>query len=315
MPEKTPIYKLDYFKQGSYYSAAADFRRFVTLDYNLQSYVGVSGIGIIKGWNIESVSGLQIKILPGNGIIDGYFSESPYIVKQRSDMVAGEREADTVKRGEIPEQPLTTSQRAYYVYVIQLYDPSFNPIGDIENAYVKVVIPTVINLPNNTDTYIYAKRPSGAKPYPILSDYPPQAGPPPNRGDYNLYDDYKAARDVYESKLQTIHDYQWYDNPVNHFTAVEFEALSGFIKSTSKVLLGRVVTRNNNVFRIDTSSVENLSNFESQIKNIAREYIVQHNHGGNKAFDPPKIRLETDIRETSLWSYNSIGNRATYKIL
>lgn len=55
MPQKTQTYKLDYFKQGSYYSAFSDLKRFVTMDYNLDSYVGVVGVGIISGWTIKGL--------------------------------------------------------------------------------------------------------------------------------------------------------------------------------------------------------------------------------------------------------------------
>ena len=100
MPQKTQTYKLDYFKQGSYYSAFSDLKRFVTMDYNLDSYVGVVGVGIISGWTIKEVGGLDIQILPGDGIINGFYSESPYLIEQRSDMGPGEREIEVVNEDE-----------------------------------------------------------------------------------------------------------------------------------------------------------------------------------------------------------------------
>ena len=318
MPQKTQTYKLDYFKQGSYYSAFSDLKRFVTMDYNLDSYVGVVGVGIISGWTIKEVGGLDIQILPGDGIINGFYSESPYLIEQRSDMGPGEREIEVVNEDDIPEPPLTTTQRATYISVIQLYDPSFynpDPGGDIENSYVKVVVPYPIPLSNNTDTYIYAQRPSGATPYPKLLDYPPAAGLPPNRSDYNTYDAYKVQLDIYDAKLAAIHNYEWYTNPANHFTEVEFVKSSSFIQSPSSVLLGRVVTRNNVVTKIDVSAVDNLANLESQITRFATEFLVEHRHGGGKYFDPPKVRLETDIRNTSLWNYNSSTGRSIFSIL
>ena len=48
MAFKTQRYKLDYFNKGSFYRADADYRRFVTLDYNLESYIGIVGVGVIK---------------------------------------------------------------------------------------------------------------------------------------------------------------------------------------------------------------------------------------------------------------------------
>jgi len=92
MPLNTNTYKLGYFQAGSYYSALSDYRRFVTIDYNLKSYIGILGVGVINGWTIEETTGLNIQVLPGVGIINGFYMESPYTVKQRSDMVAGDRE-------------------------------------------------------------------------------------------------------------------------------------------------------------------------------------------------------------------------------
>jgi len=274
MPQKTQNYKLDYFKQGSYYSSLSDSRRFVTMDYNIESYIGILGVGIISGWNIESLYELNIQITPGNGIIDGYFSESQYVVKQRSTMVAGDREVGVINEDGIPEDSLTVSES--YVSVVKLYNPSYNPIGDIENAYVKVVIPTIITLNNNTDTYIYAQRPTNATSYPLLEDYPGPAGNPPNRSDYNTYDEYRVYLDIYNAKIDTIHNYKWYDNQDNHFTSVEFVTSSLYTKSSSKVLLGRVVTRNNEVTKIDIGLVDNLANLESEIIRFATEFLTTH---------------------------------------
>jgi len=322
MPNNTPNYQLEYFKRGSNYSAASDYRRFVTLDYNLESYVGVVGIGIISGWQIQESSGLIIKILPGDGIISGYYSESPYIVEQRSDMVPGDREIYAYRDEDgVPEPDLTPAQRAYYVSVVQLYNPSFNPVGSIENSYVKVVVPSNMTLTDNADNYIYAKRPSGAKPYPLLSDFPALPGPVPVRSDYSDYFTYKDAMDVYNAKLATIHAYHWDrdsttgDPHENHFTEVQFYKSLSFVKSSSMVLLGRVVTRNGIVSKIDTSGVDRLANFYSVIKEFADTYISNHEHGGSGAFDPPHIDLETDMRDCILSGYNVDTGRLTYNVL
>jgi len=54
MPKRrTPTYRLESFKRGETYSAEADYRRFVTVDYNTDSYTGIVGVGIISGWTIE----------------------------------------------------------------------------------------------------------------------------------------------------------------------------------------------------------------------------------------------------------------------
>ena len=314
MPQKTQIYKLDYFKQGSYYSALSDYRRFVTLDYNLNSYIGFCGAGVIQGWNIEVVSGLTIKILPGTGIINGFFVESPYTVKQRSDMIDGDREIEVLNEDDIPEAPLTISQRTEYIRVVKLYDPSFNPPVVIENSYVKVVVPYEITLPNNSDGYLYAKLLSN-NPYPPLNDYPPPAGNPPNRADYSDYDSYQVAMSVYNAKLIAIHNYEWYTDSANHFTEVEFVTSGRLTTSTSQVFIGKVTTRNGGIFKIDTSAVDILANFESLIRQFASDFLVTHHHGGSRTYDPPKVRLETDRRETSLLNYYESNGRTVYQIL
>ncbi len=372
MPQKSPNYKLEYFQMGENYSSASDYRRFVTLDYNLESYVGVVGVGIINGWTIESVSGLIVQILPGTGIINGYFAESPYTVKQRSNMVAGDREIEVLNENDIPESNLADTdtvnehyhfivnldisnngalgdsigagivhthaivagvvipnlghthtlprERWNYINVIKLYNPTYNPSGDIENSYVKVVVPTQITLSDNTDTYIYASLPSvaqgGSGYFPrlnhVLDGYPNPAGRPPIRSNYSTYDEYRDAMDIYDAKLLSIHSYEWYMHPGNHFTEVIFTT-SGFLKPTSsKILIGRVVTRRSNVSKIDTSEVDSLNNMQSQIKEVAAEYITSHRHGGSKSYDPPRIRLETDIRDAIFYNYSSSLNDITY---
>ena len=315
MPNKTINYKLEYFKQGSYYSSGSDVRRFLTLDYNLESYVGVVGIGIISGWTINDLGELNVEVLPGKGIISGFFSESPYIVKQRSDMVDGDREVEVFDENDVTEPNLTPSQRTEYVRVIRLYNSSFNPSGDIVNAYVKTVIPSILALTDNKDNYIYAMRPVGSLPYPALSDYPPSAGYPPVRNDYENYDQYEAVLNIYNGKIDAIHDYEWYLNSANHFTEVEFIVTTSYYKNPSRVLLARVMVRNAVVKKIDTSLVDSLSNMNSKIRKFAKEYIGGHIHGGSKFYDPSKIRLETDIRDAAMVNYDDETGRVTFDVL
>ena len=321
MPKKTQTYQLDYFRRGEFYNGpTSDFRHFTTLDYNMESYVGIVGVGIIDGWTIEQTTGLTVKVLPGKGIINGYFTESPYTVKRRSDMVAGDREVEIFdETGVIPDK-LTPAERVTYVSVIQLYDPTFNPVGAILNYYVKTVIPTEITLYDNDDNYIFAKLPDIAnyKPYPELNDLTvliDDLGNPPNRDDYSTYGSYKAAKDIYDAKLETVHEYQWYLNSNNHYTAVDFEKTLSRISSTYKVLLGKVVTRNGIVSEIDITGIDSLVNLRSEIEKFTKEFLVNHVHGGSKAFDPPKVRLETDIRDTVLSDYNTQTGRAIYNVL
>ena len=318
MTTETSVYNLEYFDRGSYYSAGSDYRRFVTLDYNMESYVGVVGVGIIDGWTVQQTEGLNVEVLPGIGIISGYFAESPYTIKQRSEMVAGDREIYALADDDTSEPDLTTSQRATYVAVVQLYDPTFDPVGAIENAYVKVVVPTELSLSNNADNYIYVERPSGATPYPLLNDLSVLIAALPSepvRSDYDDYDDYNTARTAYNAALDNIYDYKFYTSSDNHFTEVDFKVSTSFVATSSKVLLAKVMTRANDIYDIDTSGINSLKNLQSEVQSFAYQYIRKHIHGGDKSYDPPKIRLETDIRNCVLKGYNEDNGFATYSVM
>ena len=316
MPNQTEHFKLDHFIRGSYYSSTSDYHRFVTLDYNTESYVGIVGVGIIDGWTLHELTGLNISIWPGSGIIDSYYSESPYTIKQRSDMVMGEHEIyEMPNPTSSPISYLTPAEKIVYVSIIQNYNPSYNPPANISNAYVKVVVPYVITVSDDSDTYIYAQRPSGALPYPLLSDYPVLPSRPPNREDYTTYDDYNNARLAYEAQLEVAHDYQWYTSDANHFTQVEFVKSSIYMNSNTKVLLGRVMARSGKIIKIDTKLVNTVKNLESAIREYAKTYIIGHQHGGSKNYDPPRIRLETDIRSGILFSLNTDSGRSIFNIV
>jgi len=377
MPQRTLNYKLEYLRAGENYSAGSDYRRFVTLDYNLESYVGVVGVGVISGWDIEPISGLTVQILPGTGIINGYFAESPYTVKQRSDMVAGDREIEVVNEDDIPEANLVDTDtvsghyhfitnldssdngslgdsigiglnhthtilagvvgppsagvvhthvlyrgRFGYIQVVKLYNSSYNPTGEIENAYVKVVVPTQFTLTNNSDIYVYATLPSvayGANGYfprlnYTLDSYPRPVGRPPKMSDYASYDEYRIAKETYDTQLLAIHNYEWYMHPGNRFTEVTFSISSIYNPLSTKILLGRIVTRGAEVSRVDTSRVNSLANMQSQIEAAANEFIKTHQHGGKKYYDPPKIRLETDIRDAVFYNYSPSLGKVTYLV-
>lgn len=311
---KTPIYNLPYLVKGSDYSARSDFRRFVTLDYNMESYVGIVGIGVLDGWTVEHVSGLTIQILPGSGLIQGYASESPYTFKQRSEIVSGEREYDVVSLSSVPQANMSIAEKNNYVSVRQEYEPDYVPTDLIENAYIKAVTPYQITLQNNWDTYIIAER-KFSNPYPSLSDYPLQTIAEPVRNDYASYQEYFDAVNAYESELGIIWQYQWRDNPDNHFTVVDFLTRNSFVKNSSQVLLAKVVTRNGTVTEIDMSGVDSIANFRSKIEEFAGEVINNHKHGGNGSFDPSAIQLATDVRSTALKAFDIQTGKATYAIL
>lgn len=318
MPRRTPTYNLEYFKKGSVLSGASEERRFVTLDNNLESYVGIIGPGIIRGWTLDQTATLTIQVIPGSGVIDGFAMESPYVVKSRSDMVAGDREVEKVRfefssDGDIiPRPDLTTAERAAYVTVVQLYRPSFAPVGDIENAFVKVVIPTSLVLFDDIDNFIYAERPVGTDPFPAADDFP-TIPTPPNRSDFATYQLFKVAQDAYDDQLEDISSYTFQTDPDNHFTEVSFILESGtFSSATNRVLLGKVVTRNGAIVKIDTSNVDTIAGLDSKIRDFAKQTLVAHRHGGSRIFDPLKIRLETDIRDGVLSAYDTNTGKSTF---
>ena len=317
MIRRSKTYQLEYFKGGDPYSAGSDLRRFLTVDYNMKSYVGITGNGIISGWTIQHNGGLNISIIPGTGVINGCFAQSPYIVELRSAMVMGNREISVLPNpSTTPYTNLNPTERTQYVSVIQSYNPSYNPIGDIENAYVQVSNPDVsLALFNNSDNYIWATLSHPNQPYPGAEGYPGPAGIPPIRGNYSNYYAYQAALDIYNAKLAAIHNWQWYSVAGNHFTEVTYHVAPSFTLDESKVLLANVVTRSNNVTKIDVSQVNDLQNMASAIKKYALTYISKHKHGGNKAYDPPKVRLETDIRNTVLSDYDYQNGKVVVDIL
>ena len=309
----TKTYQFTPFQRGEVYSAQADYRRFVTVDYNLETFVGIIGVGIINGWTVEAVNGLKVKILPGTGIIDGYASESPYAIKQRSSMVSGDREVE-VDYSDIPEPYLTTEQKAIYVSAIQEYNPSYIPSTQIENAYVKVVVPEVITLTNNADNYIYASR-KYENPYPALSDYPSTTLDKPNPNNFSTYSDYQIALSAYNDQQALVSAYEWDSSTSNHFTEVKFSVLtSSFVASPSQILVGKVTARNNNIYKIDTSNVQNLTGMYATIKSYVDSLLPNHLHSG-KDNSPTKINLKTDIRNSTLISYDDKNKVATFRVL
>lgn len=325
MAQYTPTYRLGYFKRGSLYSAAIDYKRFVTLDYNMEDYVGIVGVGVISGWTIEPTGNpLEVKILPGSGMINGFYSESEYEFKRRSSMVMGEREVEIVNDDKIPESPLVEPYRSQYIAIIQDYSPNYSPSPStpIINSWVKVVNPNIGNnvvpLSDNADSYIVAERdfttPEDCWNGPGYEP-PPEIGEKPSQRSYPTYIAYKTAMDAYNANVQTLNNYKWRGTLDNHFTRVIFSVSSSYYKSNDKVLVGKVVTRLGQIKKIDYKQVDNLENLEASIREQSKTYIAGHIHGGNKSYDPPKINLKTDIRRCVLYSYNSSGQVSTFDIL
>ena len=72
MPIRTKYYHLEAFSFGDYYSAAADQRRFTTIDSQLGLISDIIGPGKIEGWDVETSDlgpPIIIKVTPGMGII------------------------------------------------------------------------------------------------------------------------------------------------------------------------------------------------------------------------------------------------------
>ena len=300
MPNQTQTYKFDNFKRGSLYSATSDYQRFTTLDYNMESYIGIVGGGITNGWEIEPISDLIIKILPGKGVIDGFMAESPYLYKKRSEINMGEREIEVIKTDPLNslEEDLTEEERIHYINCIQSYDPDYNPIGPIENVYAKFVIPSEFELLDDADNFVYAERPLDARPYPYpLNDYPELTLDVPVRRDFPNYSEFQTAQQEYQQQIQMIHEYNWRENPDNHFTSINLKISPVRINQKNHLLLGKIITRNGSINEIDLSDVQNIANMQSFIKNLARRMIENHYHNAKYRFSPTHIRLETHIRK------------------
>lgn len=319
MSKKTTVnYKFNAFSQGSAYSSVSDYRRFVTLDNNFESYIGIIGNGIVSGWKITS-SGLTIQILPGKGIINGYAVESPYYYRQRSEMVIGDREVEEIHDTDTIYPDLTGTARSTYISVIQAYDPTYDPLPteSIENCFVKVVVPaeTAIVIPDDSERSIYAERSNTATPYPLVNDYPVSTLPQPNAGDFSTNAEYLAQLAIYDFQLQQIRDYRWRANVANHYTAVTFKSATSFSKTKNRVLIGRVVSKNGVIEKVDTSKNENLQGMLSAIQKYVSQIIPSHQHGGSSYFDPPQIKLQTDIRKAVVKKYNSTTKVTDLNIL
>lgn len=126
----TERYRLPYFGDGFFYSGEADRRRFVTLDRHIEKFIGIAGVGVISGWIPTHTTGLTVEIPRGTGIINGYYSESGWVVKKTEDV-------------------LPTDQVIEYGYYT---DP------DTGQVYDKVQYRWYMTLPDDSDAYIYAYR-------------------------------------------------------------------------------------------------------------------------------------------------------------
>jgi hypothetical protein len=310
MSQKTQTYNLSYFKRGSIYNGEDDFKRFTTVDYNMESYIGIIGDGIIEGWNIKEINNLNIQITPGNGIINGFFTESPYVVKKRSEMNFNEKEIEVIETNiqEHAYQDLNELEREKYVSIIQEYDPEYDPIGPIENFNVKVVVPQSMSLYDNSDNYIYAVRNENKPFYPELNEYPIVSMTEPDPRKFINHSEYNIQRQIYLSQINAIKQYNWRDYGENHFTEIQFQLLKSPLRSNNAILLSKITTRDGEIFNIDISSVKNIKNLEYNIKTLASQIIENHKHN-NIIHNPPKIKLETTISEAVLYPIFNVDSK------
>lgn len=318
MPLKTEHFKLEKFKRGSLYSAASDYRRFTTLDYNLESYVGIIGIGIISGWDLSKKSDLIVSISYGKGILNGFFGESPYSVKRRSQMEPPEQEIEIIRFDAEAEPYLTNEEKADYISIVQEYNPSYSNPDPIENTFIKTSIPYSLEVENDSDSYIYAELETNHLPYPALTDSEFLSFSnleQPKEEDYDDFFEYLSANEAYNEQLLALYAYKWQTHEENRFTQVSFEKYSQRQSSPSKVYLGKVSARNGQITNINLDGVESLANMESTIVKNATKLIKQHKHRGSSPFDPPKIKLETDIREAVLVDFYPESATGIYNIL
>ena len=284
--KQTRTYKLRCLENGDFYGSRTDNRRFSTIDTHMGEFVKAIGNGVIEGWDIKVVTGNEVSINPGWGIINGLFSETPWI----KNVLTGEpiREKEAKDNGyliisKIPgwsnpgSGPDSWFGSFYKVGGNSLDDAleflKLGPEGeDLDNdnivegvlnpyykepsdqfyddPYVKAVEKSSISfyLDNNTETYLFARR---------------------------LYDD-----------------------PLKTF--VEFTQDTSDTSGPSKILLAKVIVRDGEVVKIDYSATRQLKGMAGTIAAMAKNYIKKHRHGGGRSFDPPSLNLETDIRNARL---------------
>jgi hypothetical protein len=307
----TRIYSLEHFFRGDIWGGSAESRRFTTIENNIKSYLDFTGNGILNGWEVQelsygslssessdsdsSIDDIKLIVTPGTGIINAFFSESPYEINKRSEEVDGDVEVEVYPFQDTSE---TMDDSDPYVKVVNPYK---NPL----------VIPNVVE---NGNYYVYADIPSGQNPYPKMEDFPPLAGFYPNINDYASSADYSAAVAEWNNRVEAIQNYEWQDNESNHFTAVEFSVSSEFNINSSRILLATIVVRDYELYDISLLDVQYVDNWFSGIENYYEEYIVDHVHGGPYALDPSAIDLSSDVRNLILQDYESSSNTLTFSI-
>lgn len=76
MPTNTPNFGFQAFIPGDYYSASVDKARFASIDQHMHFLSSAVGDGIIEGWEISHIAGLNISISSGMGLIDNFVTRT-----------------------------------------------------------------------------------------------------------------------------------------------------------------------------------------------------------------------------------------------
>jgi len=96
--KKTPTYRMEFFDDGDLYYSDADYKRFQTIENQLESLLKITGGGILNGWEVfqNTTNGnLGLTISPGIGII-------PF-VQDKIDVLTGNKIFDE-KTGEVVKE-------------------------------------------------------------------------------------------------------------------------------------------------------------------------------------------------------------------
>ena len=329
--KQTPTYRLEYFDNGDFYSASSDFRRFVTLDYNFKTYVGIVGDGIAKGWDLEVLPGynpaLRVRISFGSGFVGGLYCETNWVRDYNGTKLPPKKKDaqanDYLIIKEIPGYSSPNSDPVDYPnYTTNselppAYRGGFYQVGG--SSFEDVVVVSQLG-PEGEDLNL-----DGV----IDGVLRPVFAPPPE--DY-FYDNpfVVAVKKELSDTLETGVDLNLVDDPEDplqmnrdyYVFAVRNsddpnDPSVFFVKSSSPVLAGafyyisiaKVLVRDGKVGEngIDYSFGSRLQGLSGTTASLTKELLKAHRHGGGAPYDPPRISLVTDIRQMYFSKLNKDG--------
>ena len=289
---RTNTYQLENFETGSFYYASSDYRRFTTLDYNLKTYIGLVGNGVLRGWDIKQLSSRTIKISPGCGFISGLYTESPWIIDPATK--EPKRKSKAVIDGDdiFEEIPGWSSQGAndwvggFYniggsrTYDVLVFD-KLGPDGEDNNfdgVIDGVLQPHYKEPPDDYFTNPFVK---------AISTY---------LTTFYLEDD--TDNYIFAEKVSM--------NPNEVFA--NFFVSQNDVSNEDNLLLATISVRDGSILKISYDGVLRAKALESATETITKQLLKQHIHGGSENWDPPRIKLETDIRECFFVGINNNSN-------